>query len=113
MDDQGVLVDLYLQLVYTGKLPLLYDTMVHDWEDGSVVHELYAILCRLYVFAEKARDATAKNPIIQALEATRRCAVLCALPGPRHINVVFGGTPKNSPARRLLVDMWGCGDLYL
>lgn len=61
------------------------------------------LLAQLYVLAEKLQDTITKNIVLEAM-------ILCArehpysLPGAHVVRIVYDGTPRNSPMRKLLVD---------
>lgn len=71
-------------------------------------------LCRPYVLAEKFQDTAAKDATVDALhQAIKNFFVVrwdrSLIPGSVctvSINCLYGGTPKRSPLRRLIMDMY-------
>ncbi|KAH8727133.1 hypothetical protein GQ44DRAFT_770569 [Phaeosphaeriaceae sp. PMI808] len=65
-EDNPEIFEFYIHLLYTGQLPRIPDGI---YTDGNIYEEVSAILCHLYVFAEKVHDVKAKNAIIRAIRA--------------------------------------------
>jgi hypothetical protein len=92
-EDNARIFSLYVQLLYTGKIPTRDD----DRE--------FVTLCELYVLCEKLQDIDAKNETLQAMLAEIR--------GTHNwdesdlaVFTIYDGTPENSPARSLLLDLF-------
>ena len=81
----------YLHWLYTGNVDPI------SMEKGYTLD-----LARDYVLGEKIIDPEFQNVsldrIIQCRETRKEC------PGHRAVSVIYEGTPKGSPARRLMVD---------
>jgi len=93
-EDDATIFSLYVQLLYTGKI------LTQD-DDGE-----FNKLCQLYVLCEKLQDTDAKNEILQAMLATIRGGMPSWAPGLLALKTIYRGTPDNSPARRLLLDIF-------
>lgn len=92
-EDDAITFDLYVQLLYTGQIPIQDD------------NEEFVKLCKLYVLCEKLQDTDAKNAILQAMLAKIRGSPSRS-PGAFAINTIYHGTPENSPARNLVLDFF-------
>jgi hypothetical protein len=95
----------YLDFVYGEGLPTVHTII---YEDLDAYDDAYLQLFELYTFAERVLDTEVQHAIIKE---TLRLTVLQSsdgqnwLPDDRSISLVYQGTPANSPARRLLVDL--------
>lgn len=95
----------YLDFVYAEGLPTVH-TVTYD--DLEAYKDAYLHLFELYTFGERMLDSEIQRAIIaetlwlsllESSEGTR------LLPENREISVIYRGTPENSPARRMLVDL--------
>lgn len=107
-EDDAETFGVYINLVYANKLPVVIPS-----EDGLTLSQAFNLecvaLCKLYVLSEKLCDTEAKNSTLRAILSL--CADTMAdgkrfNPDVRAINIVYAGTLKTSPARRLMVDLW-------
>lgn len=89
-------VDLYTFQIYThwlycGTLPI----------DGKG-KEAFPTLAQAYVLGEELMDVKFKNDVLDTIIATATEASY--YPIGRAVEIIYGGTPPSSPARRLMVD---------
>lgn len=105
-DDDVEVFRLYLNLMYTNQLATKGPKELQK-------------LCRLFVLAEKLQDQTAKNHIIDGMHAFFHQNVLTDSLGTdversscaEAIKMLYEGTPENSQARKLVVDLYAdCKD---
>lgn len=91
----------YSQWLYTRLLPS---------EDS---YRRFSALSGLYVLGERLMDDTFQQIIIDhmILRAGNTGAKLDRCPALETINIIYKGTSTNSPARRLVSDMWAHGAL--
>lgn len=104
-EDDPDTFELYLHLVYIDEIACGPDTL--DEEDLCSVQRV--ALAKLYVLCEKLQDTRAKNSILRALRhITFKCPYheKWHIPGPEVVKIIYAGTVKGSPARRLLVDIY-------
>jgi hypothetical protein len=122
-EDELEIFGLYIQLLYSGKLPL-QDTLstkdggnvninresaeTVDNYDGDSINEEFGKLCQVYVLSDKLQDTTAKNAIIDAyVECTNQHRKGGdGLPSFEEIKIVYSGTLPSSVMRRLIVDLY-------
>jgi hypothetical protein len=113
-EDDPEIFALYLNPVYNNHLP----TMAQDLEHmrsldrtafiTAFVKESNTIF-RLYVLAEKLQDPSAQDAALAAildLSDLKQGDTFWLLPPACAIRKVYANTPQDSPARRLIVDMW-------
>lgn len=116
-DDDVEIFELYIQLLYTGKIPSITDIAATAGDPVYIISSEHCRLCNLYVLAEKLQDRTAKDTIIDAVveaaaEDPRKARVPLAggylryFPSKYAIVDVYQGTPSSSPMRKLLVDFY-------
>ncbi|KAF2660741.1 hypothetical protein K491DRAFT_774638 [Lophiostoma macrostomum CBS 122681] len=123
-DDDPEIFSLYLQLLYTDKLPVkgretpkssdnLKKSSDREHDDFWRSKDAECIqICQLYILADKLQDVTSKNTVVDAIiELLQEIEVLeDADLGPfldfDVINRVYDGTPESSPLRRLMTDHW-------
>jgi hypothetical protein len=92
--------DLYLNHVYTGRLPV-------NAEPSTRKSAHYPLLSRAYVLGEFLMDVEFQNAVADAIVLYARGA-----DGPRiypsheDITIIYEGTRPASPLRKLLVDIW-------
>lgn len=125
-EDEPDIVALYLNLVYTKKLTIIRgseeDTGELELDEfksefASKVHAEFYYMFAVYVLAEKLQDGTAKNEVMTAAferlerKKLRNGTLVQALPSRSTVEMVYAGTPENSPARRLMVALWGNVDM--
>ncbi|KAF2731072.1 hypothetical protein EJ04DRAFT_579392 [Polyplosphaeria fusca] len=69
----------------------------------------YILLAKIYVFCEKLQDTRAKNAVIRAIfDLTRekdKDNGRWRIPEHTAVRIIYDGTPKDSPARRLVVEL--------
>jgi hypothetical protein len=110
-EDSPTAFALYEQLLYSSRIPSKVEPLeAHD------IDEEFTILSLLYVLSEKLQDVDAKRVTADAL------LDLCAekgkdgkrvMPGRKHIDIIYGGTPGPCAVRRLMVKVYawvGTGD---
>ena len=83
--------------------------MTEDYSADLAIDEEAALLARLYVLGEKYHDDKFKNAIIDTIIAVAQPSVhevktRWFLTGPE-IDIIYRGTCKGSPIRKLMVDM--------
>ncbi|KAF2675899.1 hypothetical protein K458DRAFT_196227 [Lentithecium fluviatile CBS 122367] len=93
-DDEPEIVLAYLQLLYTGNLPIQ--------ESPRDKRKEFEILIELYILADKLQDPKSMNLVIDAFLAQARANKGPA--GMRIANAVFDGTSEGSRLRALVVD---------
>ncbi|KAF1950265.1 hypothetical protein CC80DRAFT_554493 [Byssothecium circinans] len=103
-DDSSTVFFTYLQLLYTGKMPIKAKTGRHD---EKVSRQEYDILVELYVLAEKFQDVETRNVAIDAMIAKSR--IERSVPGMYNVQRVFDDTPEGSPLRKFVIDL--CADI--
>jgi hypothetical protein len=113
-DDKSDTFGLYLNAIYTGELTTIRKTreqlatLSHDEFKMHIMAE-YQEIFLLYVLAEKLQDRVTKNAAITAVLAVSRLRSAdnyWTTPSVDIVNTVYTGTPRSSPARRLITDMW-------
>ncbi|KAF2706562.1 hypothetical protein K504DRAFT_504685 [Pleomassaria siparia CBS 279.74] len=100
-DDSPTVFFTYLQLLYTGKLPIKVKNLRQDNKDAR--HE-YDILVELYVLAEKFEDVETRNIAIDAMIAKSRTER--SVPGMYNVQRIFDDTSDESPLRTFVVDLY-------
>jgi hypothetical protein len=95
---------LYIHLLYTGILAVVPDP-VPDVYFGSLES---VALARLYVLAENMQDTDAKDAVVEATLGASRVPGSngYCVPGRESIIIIYAGTLKGSPMRKLLVDFY-------
>ncbi|KAJ8115592.1 hypothetical protein OPT61_g2802 [Boeremia exigua] len=102
-EDEPDVFALYLKLLYSNQLPVKQEETVPR-EDLA---KQYLVLGKLYVLAEKLIDEITKHI---ALTAISSCANeptnegIC--PELDTVRIIYDGTPPNSPARLLLIQLY-------
>ncbi|KAK0304218.1 hypothetical protein LTR01_007574 [Friedmanniomyces endolithicus] len=103
LDDDVRAFEGYSRWLYTGKLAVVKS-------DQRTDYELLAMLCG---FGEKIIDHRFQNCVLDAIVAGTRINVPKAtggvhkeFPGQNTVDRVYKATPKGSPARRLVLDMY-------
>lgn len=105
----------YLNMVYTGQLVTMRKTQEElSGLDAKAcreqLHVEFEDLFRLYVLAKKLQDTGAKNAALVAaidVSGAVSSAKTWFVPTIEVVKLVCGGTPKSSPGRRLVIDMYG------
>lgn len=87
------LLNVYLQWLY-GDLS--------SFETPNPILDPRTVLAMLYVTGEKLQDRRFRDFIISRIVEQNQKNV----PSLFAIDVIYNGTPQNSPARRLMVDLW-------
>ena len=103
-DDSPETVRDYVRWLYSGNLSIkLYkagkDTVKKKAEKAEKVNVL---LAEAYVFGEKIVDIKYKNKVMKTIVAARESAVWNM--GPESVNIIYEGTPSESPLRRLIAE---------
>jgi hypothetical protein len=116
-DDTPSVVELYVQWIYTRRIVCRTDPVEEEGENehgeeakrrGKNARE-FDLLIGGFVFGEKVQDGNFKDAIIDALihtVATPDERNVCWFPTKKWVTLAYTGTPKGSPIRRLLVDMF-------
>jgi hypothetical protein len=105
-EDDPEIFATYINFVYTNTVATsgAEDPKTHD----ALAAELIT-LSHLYVLSEKLCDTAAKNATIEATLAAaeeKDTDGKTSIHGWRSIRTMYEGTPKGSPGRRLIVDLW-------
>lgn len=105
-DDYSLVIDLYLQWVYSGKI---FSRKSPSEEQGEVEKVMeFSLLIGSFLFGEKVQNGDFKDAVIDALihsvskpdnKGNRR------YPTEGTVDRAYQGTPEGSPLRRLLLDM--------
>lgn len=116
-EDEPETLALYMQLVYTGKIPAFNkasDRVTYDVDDGQpscaepeLGCEEYESLVLLYVLAEKLQDIKTKNLAVDAIasqashqsENMQNTEKEPCLHGTTAICMMYGNTPDHCPGR--------------
>jgi len=110
-DDDPEVFYTYLQLPYSGKLPIkTCNAAVAD--NDAIMSNDYIALVRLYILADKLQDAKSRNTVMDAILA--HIEESGSLPGMPIVRIIFDGTSEGSPLRSLVVDLvadFGCHKL--
>ncbi|KAH6637768.1 hypothetical protein C7974DRAFT_148065 [Boeremia exigua] len=104
-EDDPVTFQLYVDLLYTGRVAVLRELPSDD--PRSILEK--AELAKLYVLAEKLQDMEAKNQTINAVIASSRfkqAGGSVYAPGYNFIRIIYDGTPSGSKMRKLLVELY-------
>ncbi|KAF1949774.1 hypothetical protein CC80DRAFT_252780 [Byssothecium circinans] len=107
-EDDARVFEVYVNLVYTGKITTQHHTSGEESTTVALEAE-YESLSQLYVLCEKLQDTAAKNSIIQAIVAVAGDTTNAGgwvVPSTLAINTIYAGTLNGSSARRLLVDLY-------
>jgi hypothetical protein len=104
-EEQVDTVTRYLDFVYGEGLPTEH-TITYD--DLEAYEDAYFHLFELYTFAKRVLDAEIQRAVVT--ETLRLCSLEGSegerwLPEDRDISIIYQGTPADSPARRMLVDL--------
>lgn len=102
-EDLPYVFEIYLSLLYTGTLATKNRLRNHE------TAEEYEVLARIYVLAERLQDTKAKNFISEAILELSRELITTSSRAPISISaveIIYGGTPESSQARRLFVDLF-------
>lgn len=97
LPDEPDVVCAYIKWLYTRRL---FNTFT-EYADGTPA---LTSLARLYVFGEKLLDNDFQDHVLNAFVAPYRKTHW--VPDDLSINIIYDGTPKSSPARRMLVNMY-------
>lgn len=98
-DDSRAVFSTYVHLVYTNQPATQQQDKCQE----------YADLIDLYILSEKLGDTSAKNDIVTAIVSVAKEKLSngnSCLPSITSVNKLYGGTPSESPASRLMVDTW-------
>lgn len=108
----------YMAFAYSSELP----TTDHPLEDEDDFEYCYQLLANLYVYGERFLNSSLKEAVMTEffrLMDTEDASGIWWSPTQEEVNIIYRGTPANSPARRLMVDVhirngqedWICDDL--
>ncbi|KAF2657784.1 hypothetical protein K491DRAFT_578276, partial [Lophiostoma macrostomum CBS 122681] len=101
-EDDPALFATYIHVLYSGDIPCVSDS-------DAIGAKESLMLCHLYMLAEKLDDVQTKNTVVEAILS------YCTKPqtdgniyymGGEPVSVIYSGTPENSPARRLMTDLY-------
>ncbi|KAF2242119.1 hypothetical protein BU26DRAFT_555820 [Trematosphaeria pertusa] len=107
--DKPELFSIYVNLVYTNKLTTTPKTSAGKAPSVAAIGQEYQTMCELYVLCEKLQDTSAKDATVTAILSmihVRHNRGGYRGPPPRAVRTIYEGTTSNSPARRLMVDLW-------
>ncbi|OCL08416.1 hypothetical protein AOQ84DRAFT_388851 [Glonium stellatum] len=96
---------LYQNWIYARKIPTALN------EPGRKGHAEYIRLSQAYCLGEMLMDTTFKDAIVDAIiskAVTPAADDDCWYPDGKAIGLIYDGTPKDSPARELLVAFYHC-----
>ncbi|KAF2177423.1 hypothetical protein K469DRAFT_677454 [Zopfia rhizophila CBS 207.26] len=101
-DDDMAAFDLYVQWLYSKKLPIIPD------EKGSSPYDEYQTLAHAYVLGEELMDIDFKNAVMDSyvLYARGSSQTKRYYPTNEDIRILYEGTRESSPIRQFLVDIW-------
>ena len=106
-DDDPIVFELYVQLLYTGRLPCKSES-----ETPADSEQEYVVLSKLYVLAEKIQDIDARRVAMDSLLSlsrdTRETRGEYMVPGLEAVSTIYSGTLEPCAARRLFVDLYTC-----
>ncbi|KAF2869129.1 hypothetical protein BDV95DRAFT_670057 [Massariosphaeria phaeospora] len=92
---------LYLHFLQTQQVPLSERT----GQEG--IGDKFRDLTRVYVLAEQLQDSRTKNSVIRSIFASTEIQNgTFSIPCSHGVALGYGGTPEDSPLRRLYVDLW-------
>lgn len=68
------------------------------------------LLCKCYVMGSKLMDTAFRNAVLKALlgASQNQPCVGKHVPGQASVNILYKGSMEDSPARKLIVDLWVC-----
>ena len=98
-EDDAEVFNVYVQWLYSGRIPLAIDTAQMD----------YTFLAKLYVLGEKLIDITFKDAVINKIVANTRALAKNGqryYPSPSVVDIIYEHTMSGSPARHLMVDLY-------
>lgn len=98
---------LYLSFIYTRRIAITRSEETKANGIGVDVGE-YPLLAELYCFGEKYQDIRLKNTVIDAIIANTKdtnAAGTRWYPTDGAVDIIYNGTPHDSLARKLMVDM--------
>jgi len=111
LEDDPHTFSIYLHMVHTNRFP--EPTTFRDISTKGLfarfIKSDLVQLAKVYVLAEKLQDTATKNAIVREIMAKSAVqgpdgSKYC--PDPIAINIIYNGTPKGNPCRRLVVHMW-------
>lgn len=102
--DEAEIYKIYAQWLYTGMLP----SSLGGSDNG---HTTFLTLAKAWVFGDKVLDSNFQNTIIDAIKERRvwerlASAVYLSDLNDPVIPFIYNNTTKQSPLRRLLIDIW-------
>jgi hypothetical protein len=102
-DTDADIFKIYLHWLYCKTLPTVAAPTPTDGSESEFV-----LLSKSYVLGERLMDTGFKGALLDAFADCVENQPVSdpRIPGSNPINIVYGGTGVNSPARQLLVDMW-------
>ncbi|KAF2679137.1 hypothetical protein K458DRAFT_258564, partial [Lentithecium fluviatile CBS 122367] len=105
-DEDPEIFELYLQVLYTGKVPVREHIKALC---RSAATAEWTKIVRLYVLCEMVFDVTAKNAVVSAAfdaATTLREHGKRVLPSSSHIRIVYKNTAGRNIMRKFLVDFY-------
>ncbi|KAL1792841.1 hypothetical protein ACET3X_009348 [Alternaria dauci] len=99
----------YIKWLYTNKISIdlrLEAAEDDDEERAEQIEEIFIALARAYVFGGKIIDARYKNAVLQKLFKAQK--ILDWHMGSESVEIIYEGTPPESPLRRLVADVVAC-----
>ena len=87
-------VETYCRWLYSGKI----SCCENPWTTSKIT-------CQLFILGEKLVDQTFKNAVLDFM-IENFSSKPKVLPNDKSVKIIYDGTPKGSPARRLVVDIW-------
>ena len=102
-DEDPAIFEIYLHWLYFSALPTKA-----EGQGNAELDVEFCTLSKCYVLGEKLMAIGFKNTIIVAFTEAKyeppRLSHPC--PGELPVTIIYKETPENSPARKLLVEMW-------
>lgn len=110
-EERPLVFDMYVSLLYTNRTLDCEQSTEGEIEPKAfrnVQQKQYRALCKLYVLAEMLQDLEAKKAALKAMITTSQMYIEQSWwkPNEHFVRDLYGSTPRGSPARRWLVDIW-------
>jgi hypothetical protein len=106
-EDESQIVSTYVGWLYTRKV--ICERLPSDFLDRwRAKNRRWILMAKLYVFAEKIMDTEFQDQVVYTFAVIGReiAVLLHACPATEAISIIYQGTPKDSPARKILVEIW-------
>jgi hypothetical protein len=119
-EDDPEIFGIYANLVYTGKIAIRSSETAKGQVAKHALQAEHTTLCILYVLAEKLQDTLAKDAIVTSIRAICKESLTHEIEDFENqddyhggwfvltasaVSIIYEGTVRGSPARRLMVDM--------